>query len=131
MIRYLDTSAALKVLIDDPFSDELSADLEKSLSAGDDLVGSWLLYTELHCAADRRRAIPIESVNGVLDRIALIDVEREDLIRAATSAWGVRSADAVHLATALRVQAAEIVSYDDELITAASRAGLATANPGR
>lgn len=56
-----------------------------------------------------------ESINAVLDAVALIDVERQDLIRAATSSWSLRSADAIHLATALRVGADEMVTYDREL----------------
>ncbi|UNX55365.1 type II toxin-antitoxin system VapC family toxin [Georgenia sp. TF02-10] len=131
MIRYLDTSAALKLLVDEPHSDALAADLERSLQDGDHLVASWLLYTELHCAAQRRRGILVDAVNGVLDAVGLIDLKREDLHRAATSAWGLRSADAIHLATALRIHADQLVSYDDELTATAADAGLPTASPGR
>ncbi|WP_147917474.1 type II toxin-antitoxin system VapC family toxin [Ruania zhangjianzhongii] len=130
MIRYLDTSAALKLLVDEPFADLLADSLEDSMARGDDVVASWLLYTELHCAAYRRRGIAAESVNAVLDALALIDLEREDMIRAGTSAWGLRSADALHLATALRVQADELLTYDRELLQVAGRAGVRCVAPG-
>lgn len=41
-----------------------------------------------------------------------------------------RTRAAAHLATALRVEADEFISYDVELITAAARAGLTIRSPG-
>ena len=48
---YLDTSAAMKLIVDEPQSDALMRELT-SREHGD-LVASWLLHTELHCAAGR------------------------------------------------------------------------------
>ncbi len=130
MIRYVDTSAALKLLIEEKESAALARELDVSAARGHELVSSMLLFAELHCAAQRRRQLPVVGVNAVLEGLALVDLERTDLIRAGSSAWGLRSADAIHLAVALRVEADELVAYDVELGAVASRAGLAVASPG-
>ena len=54
MIHYVDTSAALKLLVEEAESGELAAVLDAAAHAGDRLVASMLLFTELHCAARRR-----------------------------------------------------------------------------
>lgn len=129
MIRYVDTSGALKLLVDEPESAALARDLTRSAARQDTLVSSMLLFTELHCAAGRRVLLDAKAVTAVLDGLALVDVERADLVRAATSAWGLRSADSIHLATAIRVEAEEIVTYDGELTAAAVRVGLRVTAP--
>ncbi|HQW74464.1 MAG TPA: VapC toxin family PIN domain ribonuclease, partial [Ornithinibacter sp.] len=86
MIHYVDTSAALKLLVEEAESGELAAVLDAAAHAGDRLVASMLLFTELHCAARRRgTGIPISSATTVLDGLLLVDVERSDLVAAATS----------------------------------------------
>lgn len=131
MIHYVDTSAALKLLVEEPESGDLAAMLDAAAHAGERLVASMLLFTELHCAVRRRgTGIPISSATTVLDGLLLVDVERSDLVTAATSEWGLRSADAIHLATALRVEADNLVTYDTELRAAAARTGLSVAAPG-
>lgn len=130
MIRYLDTSAALKLVIAEPESVALADELNRSVDRGDDLVASMLLFTELHCAAQRRHQLSISAVNAVVDRLTLFNLTRADLLRAATSAWGLRSADAIHLAAALRIQADDLITYDRELTATAAQAGLRTSRPG-
>ncbi|MCA0437193.1 MAG: type II toxin-antitoxin system VapC family toxin [Austwickia sp.] len=130
MIRYIDTSAALKLLVEEAESEALAADLTLSAANGDRLVASWLLHTELHCAAQRRSALDPGAVRAVLDGLTLVDVERVDLLRAASSAWRLRSADAIHLAVALRVEADELVTYDRELAAVAARIGCSVVCPG-
>ncbi|HQX87982.1 type II toxin-antitoxin system VapC family toxin [Ornithinibacter sp.] len=130
MIHYVDTSAALKLLVEEAESGELAAVLDAAAHAGDRLVASMLLFTELHCAARRRgTGIPISSATTVLDGLLLVDVERSDLVAAATSEWGLRSADSIHLATALRIEADTMVTYDAELQAAAARTGLTVVAP--
>lgn len=128
MIVYLDTSAAFKLLVEEPESDALAAALA-ALPEDDVLVSSMLLLTEMHCAAQRRAAWDAASVNAVLAGISLVDVTRADLSRAATSGWGLRSADSIHLAAALRLEADRFVAYDDELCAAATTAGLELLHP--
>ena len=54
MIRYLDTSAALKLVIEEPESVQLATHLD-NVDGADELVSSMLLFTgNRHCAAARR-----------------------------------------------------------------------------
>jgi predicted nucleic acid-binding protein len=129
VISYLDTSAAMKLLIDEAESGALLAYLQTS----DDrqLVASWLLHTELHCAANRHPDdIDLASVNLVLDAVSLIDITRGDLLTAGTLPGRLRSADALHLATALRLTVDELLTYDHELAAAGMSAGLMVTAPG-
>ncbi len=128
MIAYLDTSAAMKLVVDEPQSEALTAEL----AARDDrrLVSSWLLHTEMYCAAGRHPDdIDLGAVRVVLGAVDLIDLIRGDLLAAGTHA-PLRSNDAIHLAVALRVGADEIVSYDTELAERAQSAGLSLLAPG-
>lgn len=128
MISYLDTSAAMKLLVEEAESEALVARLE-SPERDRRLVASWLLHTELHCAANRHpNDIALEALNGMLDIVSLIDLTRGDLLTAGTLP-GLRSNDAMHLAVALRVGAEEMFTYDVELAAAASAAGLAVIQP--
>lgn len=130
MILYVDTSAALKLLIEEPESEPLAEELTARVRRGDRLVSTMLLYTELHCAARRRAMLAPELVNSVADSINLVDIARADLMYAAALAGGLRSADAIHLATAVRLEADAMVAYDAELLAAAAGAGLTTLAPG-
>ncbi len=126
-ISYLDTSAAMKLVLDEPQSDALT----EELAGRDDrrLVSSWLLHTEMHCAAGRHpEDVDLDAVRSVLDSVSLIDVARGDLLAAGTHA-PLRSNDAIHLAVALRVGADEIVTYDGELIERATAAGMPVLSP--
>lgn len=125
-ISYVDTSAALKLVVEEPESEHLAA----ALSTGRDLVASWLLHTEMHCAAGRHpREVPHDSVQMVINAVSLADLSRGDMIGAGTHA-PLRSNDAIHLAVAIRLAADEMVTYDAELATAARQAGLAVLSPG-
>jgi predicted nucleic acid-binding protein len=130
MIVYVDRSAAMKLLVDEAESEALAEHLERSRSASDTLVASLLLHTELHCAANRRpEHVRPEAVADVLSAIALVDVESGDLTTAPLLPGRLRSADAIHLATALRVDARAMVVYDDELRSAATTAGIRVLAP--
>lgn len=123
---YLDTSAAMKLLIEEAESEALVAELVASSRR---LVASWLLHTELHCAAGRNPTIILfDAIATVLDVMNLVDVTRGDLLAAGTHA-PLRSNDAIHLATALRLGVDEIVTYDDELARAAVSAGIRVVAP--
>ena len=130
MIVYVDASAAMKLLVEEEESAALAAHLEQLREDGDTLVASLLLHTELHCAANRRpEFIGHEAVADVLSAIALIDVEPGDLTTAPLLPGRLRSADAIHLATALRVNATAMVAYDSELCAAARTAGIGALSP--
>jgi len=130
---YLDTSAVLKLVIDEVESTELARALTRFAADGGILVASMLLSTELHCAARRRSGatVPARTINSVLAAINLVDLARDDLMVAAALPGRLRSADAIHLATAIRLRADIFVAYDRELVAAAEEAGLSVASPGR
>lgn len=125
-LAYLDTSAALKLIIEEGESAALAETLS---SSSHQLVASWLLHTELHCAAGRHpQDVDLESVRAVLDTINLVDLTRGDMIAAGTHA-PLRSNDAIHLAVAIRLGADDLITYDQELATAAVSAGLTVLAP--
>lgn len=126
MSWYLDTSAALKLLIEESESRSLVRWMDDS---SEPFVSSQLLATELRCAAQRRRDLLPEPVNAVLASLIIVDVTREDFGRAGTSQWGLRAADALHLAVALRVGCEGMVTYDAELVAVVRRVGLEVAHP--
>ena len=120
-VAYLDTSAAMKLVIEERESKKLVAALSDPRRR---LASSWLLHTELHCASGRNPAlVAAEAITAVLDAVVLVDVTRGDLLSAGTLT-PLRSNDAIHLTTALRIGADEIVTYDQELARAARTAGI-------
>lgn len=124
---YLDTSAAMKLLVPEAESEALFDELARP---GRQLVASWLLHTELHCAAGRNPAeVPLEAVTEALTLVTLVDITRGDLLTAGTYA-PLRSNDAIHFATALRLGADEFLTYDRELAAAARDAGIRIVAPG-
>jgi predicted nucleic acid-binding protein len=125
-LTYLDTSAAMKLLVDEAESDALVATL---LSGDRRLAGSWLLHAELHCAAGRHPDdIDPAALHTVLDAVDLVDLTRGDLVAAGTHP-PLRSNDAIHLAVAIRIGSDELVTYDAELAAVASAAGLTVVSP--
>ncbi|MGD9606259.1 MAG: type II toxin-antitoxin system VapC family toxin [Leucobacter sp.] len=126
-LAYLDTSAAMKMVIEE----QHSASLERYLSDNPSLIltASWLLFTELHCAGGRRPLqVDLERVHQALDQVELVELKQRDFI-AATRLAPLRSADALHLTVAMRLQADEILTYDRELAEAAERAGIRALAP--
>jgi predicted nucleic acid-binding protein len=116
----------MKLLIDEAES----AALLSELTTGERrLVASWLLHTELHCAAGRHPTVlSVDAITNVLDAVTLVDVTRGDLLAAGTHA-PLRSTEAIHLATALRIGVDEVVTYDGEFAVAATSAGLRVLAP--
>lgn len=58
MIIYVDTSAALKLVVEEAESGPVAEFLTEAGQKGGRLVASMLLHTELHCAANRRGLPP-------------------------------------------------------------------------
>lgn len=128
VISYLDTSAALKLFVNEADSEAA----RKYLSSPSlDKVSSWLLYTEMYCALQRRQpGIPVIGLTPLFDGMELVELTHEDLMFA-TRFGPLRSNDAIHLATAMRIGADEIVTYDQELAEAAERTGIRAVSPRR
>ncbi len=130
MITYVDTSAAMKLLVDEGESSALVDKLQELRAAGGTLVSSWLLHTELCCAANRHPAdVAADAVEAVLSALALVDIDRADLIAAPSLPGRLRSADAIHLASALRAGCDAILVYDEDLRAAARTVGIRPLSP--
>lgn len=125
---YLDASAAYKLLVEEAESEALARHFTASVP-NPGFVSSMLLHTELYCAAARQSALSTDNIRDVLEAVTLVRVTNDDLVRAASSSWRLRTLDAIHLATAVRLGADEIVSYDDELNAAAESIGIRVVSP--
>lgn len=105
---YLDTSAALKLILDEPESHALAKALDKGKP---DLVATWLLETEMRRAAHREAVLTQELVSRVLEKVSLYEVP-SSLFREAGLLPGTtkRSLDALHLAGAVRIGVEHVVT---------------------
>lgn len=126
---YLDTSAALKLLIEEPESGVLAEMVDR---AGPELVACMLLETELRRAAQRIGELAQENVTAFLDGVNLYEVP-PSLFREAglLPGAGLRSLDAIHLAAAIRLGADRVLTYDSRMAVAARDLGLVVLAPRR
>lgn len=124
---YLDSSAALKLLVEEEESGALEALLH---SAQPDLVACWLLETELRRAAQRLGAVEQESVSRLLELVSLFEVP-PSLFREAglLPGAGLRSLDALHLAAAIRIGVEHVVTYDMRMAATGRALGISVLTP--
>jgi predicted nucleic acid-binding protein len=126
---YADSSALVKLIIDEPESEAL----ERYVADGPALATSRIALVEVTRATALANPAPEvrEETARVLDSCLLVDVSPA-LLRsaAALASESVRTLDAVHLASALRIEADAIVAYDRRLIAAAAAHGLDVTSPG-
>ena len=127
---YIDSSALLKLVVREPETSALEADLANR----DGLVASRLAVLECRRAARRAsHARLLQRVDEVLDAIYLLDLTPAILDDAATAGSPLlRSLYAIHLVTALSVgdDALEVITYDACLADAARASGLTVVQPG-
>lgn len=129
---YLDSSAVLVLVLDEPER----APLEAELRRWPDRVSSAL--TPVECWRAVRRANVAEhtrtTLAGMLEGIILIRFD-EALLRLAAHVGppNVRSLDAIHLAAALSIgdYPEAFITYDDRLAAAARKLKLNVLQPGR
>lgn len=129
MLIYLDTSAAAKLLVDEAESEALSTHLDHRAAAGGDIVAGALLETELRRLA-ARLGVDQGAVALLLDRVGMVVPDRRLYVEAGLlGGTRLRSLDALHLATALRLAVDELVAYDTRLLDAARALGVAVSTP--
>lgn len=125
---YLDSSALVKLVIDEPESKALRAHLRRRTT----LVSSALARTEV------LRALHLEGDEGiargrtVIGRVELIRVNDSVLNEAGVlQPPELRSLDAIHLVTArhLGSDLSHIVTYDDRMLEGANLLGLRALSP--
>ncbi len=125
---YLDSSAIVKLAIDEPQSDAL----RRYLRRRGPLISSALARTEVLRALLEEGGAGVARGRDVLTRVDLIRVNDRVLNAAGTLLPNdIRSLDAIHLATVLHLgdDVRQIVTYDDRMAGAAAGLGLHTAAP--
>ena len=123
---YLDTSAAVKLLVEERESVALAQYLDQPNL---ETVACLLLETELRRFAVRH-AIPQQEVTAILDTVSLYDMPHSLYYEAGIlPGRHLRSLDALHLVAAVRLGTDVIVSYDDRLQEAAAELGLGILSP--
>jgi predicted nucleic acid-binding protein len=127
---YADSSALVKLVIDEPESDAL----EHHVGAGESLLAtSRIAVVEVKRATGV--ANPSPEVRKTTDRLlracALVEVTPAVIdVAASLASPTVRTLDAIHVASALRIEAEELLAYDRRLAAAAAAHGLAVVSPG-
>lgn len=129
MAFYLDTSAAVKLVVEEAGSKALRAWLQQVTAP---IVSSDLIRTELLRATRRGAPEQVQRARAVLDSLVLVTMSTPIFEHAATLDPDVlRSLDALHLAAALDLgdDLDGIITYDDRLATAAAALGIAVIAP--
>lgn len=127
VLCYLDTSALVKLVIDEGGSAAMA-----TLATTSRGVASALVRTEVPRAVMRRRPAALDRVPSMLAAVDLLDIDDEILHAAATlGPPSLRSLDAIHLATALRLAGGltSIVTYDTRMAEAARLLGFRVEAP--
>lgn len=128
---YLDSSAILKLLFDEPDS----AALEQWLSArtGTPVATSQLAKVEVIRACRRVNADALPEARALLAQLDLIPLSTDIVNDAADIGDALlRSLDAIHVASALSIRAdlSAFIAYDHRLAAAASAVALESIRPG-
>lgn len=124
---YLDTSATLKLVVDEAESRALIAAIDAERPG---LASCTLLETEMRRAAHRIPALTQRHVTDLLDRIDLYTPSAAVFAQAGLlPGVNLRSLDALHLAVAMQIGVDCLVSYDGRMVGAARDIGLAVSTP--
>jgi uncharacterized protein len=119
----------VKLVIEEPES----AALERHLASRPMLAASRIALVEVPRATGVANPSPeVQRETGLLlESCLLVDVS-DGLLRfaAGLASVSVRTLDAIHLASALRIEADELIAYDRRLTAVAAERGLAVASPG-
>jgi predicted nucleic acid-binding protein len=125
---YLDASAFVKLVVPEPETRDLSAALEGVQR----IVASEILEVEALRAA-RRAGRPTTAIRTQLAAVRLLAITPQiRTLAGALDPPSVRSLDAIHIATALKLSGrlAGMFTYDERMADAARAAGLSVHTPG-
>lgn len=137
MITYVDTSSLLKLLIDEDGSERA----ELLWDTADVLAGSALIVVEARAAlaaAERGARLTAAQhreakgeLGALVGELSIVEVTEQLIAEASELAEheALRGYDALHLASALMIEAEIVTSADAALCDAAARRGLHVANP--
>ncbi|MSW72196.1 MAG: PIN domain-containing protein [Actinobacteria bacterium] len=119
---YLDTSAAVKLLVAEAESDALVDELRREQST---LVACLLLETELRRVVAREPVLTQQAVTQLLRGVDLYELSPPLFAEAGLlPGAGLRSLDALHLAAAIRLEVESVITYDVRMAEAATLLGL-------
>lgn len=127
---YFDTSALAKLVVKEPESAALASWLDAHV---DQPKGSSMLCrVELPRAVRSGGDVAYLRAQMILGDLMQIPLTPELLDAAGSLPGSLRSLEAIHLATAIRLRSdlSALVAYDRRLLNAAELAGLPTASPG-
>lgn len=127
---YADTSALVKLVINEKESESLAEHIRASSLQ---LTSSEIAEVELLRAVARVDRDRIPEAVALLERTVLLPLTSEITSRVASlKPTSMRSLGAIHLATALEIQAdlEGLVSYDERMVEASRAAGIETCSPG-
>lgn len=124
---YLDTSAAMKLLVSEAESEVLAATITDEQP---DLVGCYLLETEVRRSV-QAHGLAQSAATELLEGVSLYEMP-PFLFREAGLLVGehVRSPDALHVAAAIQIGADQVIAYDRRMSAAARDSGLTVRAPG-
>jgi uncharacterized protein len=125
---YADSSALVKLILDEHESDDLRSFLADTDAA---LVTSALAEVEVSRAVRVADPDLLSECSRLLSSCIRVTVSGAVIRRAtALASARLRTLDAIHLATALRADVDTVVVYDGRLAESAEAAGLSIASPG-
>jgi predicted nucleic acid-binding protein len=129
-LYYVDTSAAIKLLVEESHSAAFAEFYDKATGAA--WVSSALLRIELMRAVIRALPAMLPDARDLLLAFDFVTID-DDIVDAAMNEPDrmLRSLDAIHLATArvLGTDLTALVTYDDRLALAAKDAGMEVLSP--
>ena len=103
-------------------------------AVGAALISSVLARTEVLRAVGRTDSAAVPTACQLLDAVSVVEMDAELADEAAEiELQTLRSLDALHLASALRISTAigALITYDERMLTAAQARGLSVERPGR
>jgi uncharacterized protein len=127
-VRFLDSSAIVKLAVDEQESESL-----KRYLGGTTFASSALARTEVIRAVHRREPHRVGIALDIVRQAQLISVTTADLdLAARLNPASLLSLDAIHLAAAMRLgdELEAFVTYDERLLAAAAALGMPVASPG-
>ncbi len=133
MIVYLDTSAFVPMLVEEPTSEACI----EIWNLADSVVSTRLLYVETSSALARTNLgiKALDHLDELWAQIRVVELEAELMSAAATAAFsfGLRGYDAVHFAAGASIAggSAVLASGDAEILEAWRGLGLSTFDPNR
>jgi predicted nucleic acid-binding protein len=129
-LYYADTSAVIKLLVEEPHSKAFAAFYDAHADA--EWVSSTVMRIELVRAVARAGPVLLPDARDLLLAFSYIAID-DEIVEAAMNEpdRSLRSLDVIHLATArlLGPDLDAVLTYDDRLATAAGDAGFAVSTP--